>query len=172
MRPIIQRHKSQYKRYYPFRKYGLLFVILDNTAHTLYLRRAACLDGRIAALRFAQRSVKYLEEALAGQGRIQPMRCPVCIAAYAGIDRVPAKYACKVELVDLILIVDRDLPLQIAHQIDDHQRMQLGKGYLQIEILKHHHKTRIILFLYGQRLLHHIAGLVGKAFPAALLLYG
>ena len=68
MRPIIQRHKSQYKRYHPFRKYGLLFVILDNTAYTLYLRRAAGLDGRVAALRFAQRSVKYLEEAFAGQG--------------------------------------------------------------------------------------------------------
>lgn len=77
VRPIIQRHKSQYKRYHPFRKYGLLFVILDNTAYTLYLRRAAGLDGRIAVLRFAQRSVKYLEEALAGQGRIQPMRRPV-----------------------------------------------------------------------------------------------
>ena len=100
------------------------------------------------------------------------MRRPVCIAAYAGIDRVPAKYACKVELVDLILIVDRDLPLQIAHQIDDHQRMQLGKGYLQIEILKHHHKARVVLLLNSERLLYHIAGLVGKGFPAARLLYG
>ena len=124
MRPIIQRHKSQYKRYYPFRKYGLLFVILDNTAHTLYLRRAAGLDGRIAALRFAQRTVQYLKEAFAGQGRIQPMRRPVCIAAYAGIDRVPAKYACKVELVDLSVFeylpqcVQEYLVLSVLH---DHQ---------------------------------------------------
>ena len=81
-----------------------------------------------------------------------------------------AQYARKIQPIGLILILDGNLSVQSAHQVDDHQGMQLGKGYLQIKIFKHHHKARIVLLLYGKGLLHHIAGLVGKAFSVAFLL--